>query len=197
MRHPALFLVGLAATVIACVHQVHPTVTPSQVPAVAPPIQAHALLLIAPSFEKYVSASSSAGQQFRYHFGESATPALGDLVRRSFTKGDTRNLSDAEVLQWLTGPADTTVADLLLVPTFEAAGAHDRLLDVQAEVRLRLNVRSLRAGNTLSWVTLGGTTRVVSSRGGLTGSALEGALRALCDTLAAHRTELEAKAQAK
>jgi hypothetical protein len=197
VRRPSLLLPGLAAAAIACVHQVSPTVTPARVPAVSPPIQARALLLIAPSFGKYVSASSSGPQQFRYHFGESATPVLNDLVRRSFTKGETRYLSDAEVLQWLTAPTDTTVADLLLVPTFEAAGAHDRILDVQAEVRLRLNVRSLHAGTTQSWVTLGGTTRVVSSRGGLTGSALEEALRALSDTLAAHRVELEAKAPTK
>jgi hypothetical protein len=197
MRRTSPVFLGLAAAVIACVHQVRPTVTPARVPAVAPPIQARALLLIAPSFEKYVSASSSGANQFRYHFGESATPALSDLVRSSFTKGETRYLPDAEVLQWLTGPADTTVADLLLVPAFEAAEAHQRLLDIQAVVRLRMSVRSLRGGSTLSWVTLGGTTRVVSSQGGLTGSALEGALQALSDSLAAHRRDLEAKAPAK
>lgn len=193
MRRASPLLLGLAGAVIACVHQVSPTVTPAKVPAVAPPIQARALLLVAPSFEQYTSASSSGVHQFRYHFGESATAALTDLVRESFTTGETKHLSDAEILHWLTGPADTTVADLLLVPTFEAAGAHDRFLDIRAEVKFRVNVRSLRTGNTFSWVTLGGTTRVVSSRGGLTGSALEGALHAFSDTLAAHRADLETK----
>jgi hypothetical protein len=190
MRHTSLLLIALSAT-MGCVHQVNPTVSPAKVPAVSPPIRAHALLLITQSFEDYVSASSSGIHQFKYHFGQSAAQALTDLVHESFTDGETRHMSDAEVLQLLSGPADTRIADLLLVPSFEAAGSHDRFLDIQAEVKLRLNVRSMVMSTTYSWATVGGSTRVVSSRGGLTGSALENALKAMSDTLAAHRAELE------
>ena len=66
-------------------------------------------------------------------------------------------------------------------------------MDIQAEVKLRLSVRDLHRGKTFSWVSLGGSTRVVSSRGGLTGSALENSLNAQSDTLAAHRTDLETR----
>ncbi len=195
MKLPFWSLLGLCTTT-ACVHQVNPTVTPAKIPPVAPPIQARALLLISPSFEGYLSESSSGVHQFRYHYGEAATVALSELVTQSFSATEIRHLTDVEVLPLLAGPADTSQADVLLVPAFESAGARERFLDIVAEVKLRLNARSLRTGTIFTWVTLGGTARVVSSRGGLTGSALEEALSAMSDSLAAHRTELEAASPA-
>jgi hypothetical protein len=191
---------GLAALGLllatSCVHQVIPTVSPSEIPPVSPPIQSRALLLISPSFEEYLSESSNELEQYRFHYGTAATAALSQLVARSFVANEVRRLSDADVLSTLAGPIDTAITDMLLVPAFERAGARERLLDIVAEVRLRLTIRSSRTGAILTLATQGRTTRVVSSTGGLTGSALEQALHALSDSLRAHRAELEAHSPA-
>jgi hypothetical protein len=184
---PAIALCLLAA----CMHQVNPTVTPAKIPPVTPPIGSRALLVISPSFSEYLSESSSGMNQFRYHYGEAASKALSELVTNSFSSATIRQAADADVLPILAGPADTSTADVLLVPAFESAGAHDRFLDIVAEVKLRMSVRSFQTGATFTWTTLGGTARVISSRGGLTGSALEEALHAMSDSIAAHRAELE------
>ena len=118
--------------------------------------------------------------------------ALGDLVTQSFTHGDVRHISDAEVLQWLTAAPDTSLADVLLVPYFENGGQTDRVFDSVAEARLRLDARTLSANLTYSWAAQGRTARALSSRKGLTGNTLEQVLRALSDSLSAHRSELEA-----
>lgn len=193
MKRTSRFLLGLLTTT-ACVHQVNPTVTPAKIPPVTPPIQARALLVISPSFEEYLSESSSGMHQFRYHYGEAAAKALTTLVTESFTTAEVRRMADVEVLPMLAGPPDTALTDVLLVPSFESAGARERFLDIVAEVKLHLNARSFRTGTIFTWVTLGGTARVMSSRGGLTGSALEEALHAMSDSLAAHRIELETSA---
>jgi hypothetical protein len=117
--------------------------------------------------------------------------ALSDLIADSFTRGETRRLPDADVLQWLSAPADTNTADLLIVPYFESGGTRERVFDAVAEARFRVDVRSLRTGRTFAWAVVGQSTRVFSSHKGLTGSALEQALQALSDTLAAHRGDLE------
>ena len=62
--------------------------------------------------------------------------------------------------------------------------------DEMAQVKLRLNARSLRTGRTFTWVTLG----VADSEPGwgrAAASALQRALHALKDSLAAYRAELE------
>ncbi len=68
----------------------------------------------------------------------------------------------------------------------------ERFFDAVGDARFRLDVRAYRTGKTYSWQVSGRTTRAFSSMRGLTGTALEQALRALSDTLASHRGDLEA-----
>jgi hypothetical protein len=95
------------------------------------------------------------------------------------------------VLQWLSAPADTSIADLLLVPYVESGSMEERALKAVADARLRVDVRSLRTGKTYSLTAAGRSARAFSSSKGLTGTALEGALRSLSDSLSAHRGDLE------
>lgn len=185
-------LVSMLIVTAACMHNVMPKITPAKVPSVEPRIDARALLLLSPSFEGYGVQESNGFHKWRYHLGEAAAAALTDLVSRSFTRGETRGVTDAELLQWLTAPADTSVADVLLVPRFEEGGHTDRLFDTVSEARLRLDARTLSDNHTYSWVASGRTARAFSSRKGLTGNTLEQVLHALSDSLAAHRAELEA-----
>jgi len=190
---------------------------PGNIPRVSPPIRARAQLLLTPSFEEYLSEGKAGFHEYRTRYGKAAVKELSALVTESFVSTKIRHVKDAEAMSLLAGPADTSVADLLLVPVFESAGARGRftpgdstfttqidvgegiivdlpppdMMTMMADVTLRLNARSLRTGRTFTWVTSGGTGWVLNSWGGLTGSALEEALHALSDSLAAHRAELE------
>lgn len=177
--------------VFGCTHNVVPKVTPAKVPGVQPPIDARALLLITTSFKSYTSQSSNGIHRYNYRLGESVAAALSGMVGQSFTHAETRHLADAEMLSWLSAPADTSQADLLLVPYFESGGMRERAFDAVADARLRMDVRSLRTGQTFAWTAVGRSARAFSSLRGLTGTALEHALQALSDTLAAHRSDLE------
>ncbi|MGH7630839.1 MAG: hypothetical protein ACREOF_15930 [Gemmatimonadales bacterium] len=168
-----------------------PKVTPSKIAAVQPPIASGAVLLISPAFEEYTSEYSSGLNRWRQHLALSVTAALIDLVGHSFAQSETRRVQDAELLQWLSAPADTALADVLLVPAFEVGGMRARAFDAVADVRFRLDVRAYRTGKTYSWQVAGRSARAFSSMRGLTGTALEQALRALSDTLASHRGDLE------
>jgi hypothetical protein len=189
-RSDLLILLALFGAV-GCTHNVMPKISPAKVPAVHPPIQSHALLLITTSFQSYTTQSSSGIHSYNYHLGESVAAALDDMIRESFVRAETRHVGDAEVLQWLSAPADTSVADVLLVPYFESGGFQERAVNMVADARLRMDVRSLRTGQTLSLTATGRSARAFSSLKGLTGTALEVALRSLSDSLAAHRGELE------
>jgi len=184
--------VSMLIVTAACTHNVMPRITPAKVPSVEPRIESRALLLLSPSFEQYGTQESSGIHKWRYHYGEAMAAALSDLVTQSFTHGDVRRISDAEVLQWLTAPPDTSLADVLLVPYFEKGGQTDRVFDTVAEARLRLDARTLAANLTYSWAAQGRTARAFTSRKGLTGNTLEQVLRALSDSLSAHRSELQA-----
>jgi hypothetical protein len=186
-------LLGLAVSlgVLGCTHNVMPKITPAKIPAVNPPIQSHALLLITSSFQSYTTQSSSGIHSYNYHLGESVSAALQDMIAQSFARAETRRLPDAEVLQWLSAPADTSIADLLLVPYFESGSMKERAVKVVADARLRVDVRSLRTGKTFSLTAVGRSARAFSSLKGLTGTALEVALRSLSDSLSAHRGDLE------
>ena len=186
-----LLILVLVVVASACTHNVVPKVTPQKIPSVQPPINSRALLLLTTSFEGYTTQSSSGVHHYNYRLGQSVAAALSDLIAQSFARGETRHLADAEVLQWLSAPADTSTADLLLIPYFESGGARERAFDAVAEARFRVDVRSLRSKETFAWTVAGRSARVWSSRKGLTGSALEQALQALSDTLAAHRADLE------
>jgi len=177
--------------VLGCTHNVVPKVTPTKIAAVQPPIHARAILIIASSFENYTSESSQGVHRFIYHMGQSAAAALQDLVNGSFDHAATQRLSDAEVVRWLAAPPDTSAADLLLVPYLESGGARQGVFKNSSDVRLRLDVRSYRGGATYSWTAVGQASGAFSSRKGLTGGALEQALRALSDSLGAHRAQLE------
>lgn len=185
-------LLPLLTVAAACTHNVMPKVTPAKVPSVVPPIEAHALLLLSPSFQDYGVQESNGFHKWRYHLGEAAAAALSDLVSQSFTRGEARAVTDAEILQWLTAPPDTSIADVLLVPHFDEGGNTDRVFDTVSEARLRLEARTLPGNRTYSWVAAGRTARVLTSRRGLSGNTLEQVLRALSDSLAAHRADLEA-----
>lgn len=184
---PALLVAGAAA----CTHNVDPKVTPAKISAVRPPIQARALLLITPSFEDFTTSERQGLNTFKYRMGESAALALTDLVRGSFASADVRRIGDADLMKWLSGPADTTVADLLLVPRFDAGGTGTGAFTVSSDVRLRLDVRPYRSTNTYSWSSTGHTSRAFSSHRGLAGSSLEQALNGLSDSLSANRVHLE------
>ena len=208
MNLASWFVLGLCTTA-GCVFQAIPTVTPKKIPPVSPPIKARALLLIAPSFEEYISQGATGFHKVRTDYGEVAAKALSALVTESFAAAEIRHLTDLEVQTSLAGAVDTSVADLLLVPFFESANARGRVTtespsfdaagnvvvgastyDEMAEVKLRLNARSLRSGKTFTWVTLG----VADSEPGwgrAAASALQEALHALSDSLAVHRAELE------
>jgi hypothetical protein len=190
MRVPWLPVSMLIVTA-GCMHNVMPKITPAKVPSVEPRIESRALLLLSASFEQYGIQESNGIRKWRYHYGEAMAAALTDLVTQSFTQGDVRHMSDAEVLQWLTAAPDTSLADVLLVPYFEEGGRTDRLFDTVAEARLRLDARTLPANLTYSWVAHGRTARAFTSRKGLTGNTLEQVLRALSDSLSAHRSELQ------
>lgn len=190
-RFPAGLILALAAIATGCTHNVDPKVTPAKIPAVSPPINARALLLVPPSFEEYVSTTTEGVHTYKYQYGKTVTAALADLIKGSFVSGETRHVADADILAWLSGPVDTMTADLLLVPYFEKGDARTRMFDLKAELRVRLDGRSYRSGGTFSWTGEGSTTRAFTSRGGLTGSALEEALKGLSDSLLAHRSELE------
>jgi len=177
--------------IVGCTHNVAPKVTPAKIAAVQPAIHARAILIITPSFETYTTQSSQGLHHYNYQLGQSAAGALQDLVASSFDRGATQRLSDAEVIRWLAAPPDTSAADLLLVPSFETGGVKKGLFTESADVRLRLDVRLYRGGATYSWTALGHTGRAISSLRGLTGSALEQALRGLADSLGAHRGNLE------
>lgn len=192
MRHlaplPALLV---SVMVAACTHNVEPKVTPAKISSVQPPITSRALLLIPASFEAYTSQSSSGIHRWNYHLGKSVAAALSDMVTQSFAGAEIRRLADAELLRFLSAPGDTSQADVLLVPYFESGGTRERAFDAVAEARLRLDVRSYRTGETFAWTAVGRSARVFSSQKGLTGSALEQALRAVSDSLSAHRADLE------
>ena len=190
IRSQLLILVTLLVAA-ACTHNVVPKVTPQKIPSVQPPINSRALLLLTASFEGYTSQSSSGMNRYNYRLGKSVAAALSDLIAQSFVRGETRHLADAEVLKWLSAPADTSTADFLLIPYFESGGTRERAFDAVAEARFRLDVRSLRSDETFAWAVAGRSARAFSSQKGLTGSALEQALQALSDTLAAHRADLE------
>lgn len=187
---PLVFTVFLIAS--GCTHNVMPKITPERVPSVSPAIESRAVLLLATSFEQYGTHESNGIHKWRYHYGEAMAKALSDLVSQSFSHADVRHVQDADVLRWLTATPDTTLADVMLVPYFEEAGPRERLLDVVAEARLRLDARTMPANRTYSWIAAGRTARAFSSRKGLAGNSLEQVLRALSDSLAAHRAELQA-----
>jgi len=206
-------VLGLCTTA-ACVVHFTPNVTPQKIRPVSPRIQARALLLITPSFEAYLSREKNGVQQV-FHYGGAAAKALSALVTESFAGAEIRRIGDAEVPALLASPVDTSLADLLLVPSFESTRARLRLTEgdpifirsayfedsllvgnamsgeIMAEVTLRLNARSLGTGRTFTWVTMGGTGPVHTSWGRAAGLALEAALHVLSDSLAAHRAELE------
>ena len=192
MRHIVWWLAPVVSLLASgCTHNVDPKVTPAKIPSVQPPIASRALLLIPTSFETYTTQSSSGVHRWNYHLGKSVAAALADMVAQSFAKSETQHLADAELFRRLSAPADTSQADVLLVPYFESGGARERAFDAVAEARLRLDVRSFRTGETFAWTAVGRSARVLSSRKGLTGSALEQALGALSDSLTAHRGDLE------
>lgn len=185
-----LFIAVVGMT--GCTQNVMPRITPAKVPAVQPAIRSRVLLLVAPSFESFsADESKGPGDRWRYHLGEAMAAALSDLVRQSFTQGETRRVSDAEVLQWLASSPDTATTDLLLVPYFEEGAMRERLFDKVAEARVRLDGRSLRTGQTYSWRVAGRKASFFSSDQGLAGTVLEHLLQELGDTLAAHRGDLE------
>ena len=185
---PVLLVVG------ACTHNVAPKVTPAKVAAVQPAIRARAIMLITPSFETYVTTSSQGIHKYNYHMGESAARALTDMVTASFQHAEVKRVGDADLMQWLSGPADTSVADLLLVPRFDVGGYSQGVFTESSDVRLRLDVRPYRGASTYSWISVGHTSRAFSSLRGLTGSSLEQALNGLSDSLSAHRASLEVNA---
>lgn len=185
---PFLLVVG------ACTHNVAPKVTPAKVAAVQPAIRARAIMLITPSFETYVTTSSQGIHKYNYHMGESAARALTDMVTASFQHAEVKRVGDADLMQWLSGPADTSVADLLLVPRFDVGGYSQGVFTESSDVRMRLDVRPYRGTATYSWISVGHTSRAFSSLRGLTGSSLEQALNGLSDSLSAHRASLEVNA---
>ncbi len=212
MKRVFWFLLGLCTTA-ACVVHFTPAVTPQKIPPVSPRIRARALLLITPSFEAYLSREKNGVQQV-FHYGEAGAKALSALVTESFTVVEIRRVAAADVQPLMAGPADTSVADILLVPSFQSAGARLRLTegdptyirsayvdslqvgsamsgDISASVTLRLNARSFRSGRTFTWLAMGGTGPLHTSWGRASGLALEDALHVLSDSLAAHRSELE------
>src|ERR1041384_1680560 len=178
---PVLCLCATAA----CVVHFTPAVTPQKVPPVSPRIQARALLLITPSFAGYLSREKNGVQQV-FHYGEAGTKALSALVSESFTVVEVRQLAAADVQRLMAGPADTSIADILLVPSFEGAAARLRLTEgdpvyipaavvdsiqvssvmsgeITAWVKVRVDARSLRTGSTFTWLTVGDTGPVQSS----------------------------------
>jgi hypothetical protein len=174
-----------------CTHNVMPKITPTKVPAVQPRIESRALLLLSASFEQYGTKESNGVHKWIYHYGQAMSGGLTDLVGQSFTHADVRHVTDADVLRWLTAPPDSAHADVLLIPYFEGSGQHERLVDEVADARIRLDARTLPANQTYSWAAQGHTARLFTSKKGLAGNTLEQVLRALSDSLAAHRSELE------
>ena len=191
MRPLAALAPVLLVTSAACTHNVDPKITPAKIAAVQPPIRARAIMLITSSFEQYTTTSSEGIHKYNYHMGESAALALTDMVTASFTHAEVKRIGDADLIQWLSGPGDTTVADLLLVPRFDAGGTGQGVFTVSSDVRIRLDVRPYRSTTTYSWSSTGHTSRAFSSHRGLAGHSLEQALNGLSDSLSVHRAHLE------
>jgi hypothetical protein len=188
---PLAVLAPVLLGIGACTHNVAPKITPAKIAAVQPPIRARAIMLITPSFETYVTTSSQGIHKYNYHMGESATLGLTDLVTASFQHAEIKRVGDADLMQWLSGPADTAVADVLLVPRFDVGGFSQGVFTESSDVRIRLDVRPYRGTSTFSWSSTGHTSRAFSSLRGLTGSSLEQALNGLSDSLTAHRAQLD------
>lgn len=191
MRWFAVLAPASLVVAAACTHTVDPKITPAKVNAVRPPIQARAVLLLTPAFEDYTTSEREGIHTFNYRMGESAALALTDMVRGSFVSADVKRIGDADLMKWLSGPPDTSVADLLIVPRFDAGGTGTGAFTVSSDVRLRLDVRPYRGTDTYSWTSTGHTSRMFSSHRGLAGNSLEQALNGLSDSLSAHRAHLE------
>lgn len=191
MNRRASLAIPLLFVLSACAHNVNPKITPAKIPTVEPPLRSLALLLITPSFEGYTTQSSSGMHRYNYRLGASAAAALTDLITESFERADVQRVTDAESIQWLAGAADTNVADFVIVPHFETGGYSEGAIEVAADVRIRLDVRSYRSTEAFSWTAEGRTSRVFTSRGGLTGSALEKTLAGLADSLRVNRAKLD------
>jgi hypothetical protein len=193
------------------IQQIRPRVKPSRIPPVAPPIQAHALLLIVPSFETFFHEEGDALGILttRTQLGAEATKALSALVIGSFATADIKRLSEAEALMFLTSPSDTSITALLLAPSFDSVAVRYRQIqsrdcdyvgdielcsNVQQESRLELTLhvdaRLLRSGRGFVWRLNGRTPWVSGSSYPSLGGMLEQVLRALTDSLTAHRTQL-------
>ena len=213
MKRLSWLALGLC-TIAACTVHFTPNVTPQKIRPVTPPIRARALLLITPSFEQYVAREKNGVKQV-FHYGEAGSKALSALVTQSFTVVEIRRVAAADVQPLMAGPGDTSVADIVFVPSFERAGARLQLTagdlvyipapspvdsmpisseysaEIFASVTLRLNARSFRTGHTFTWLTTGGTGPLKASWPRASGLALENALHVLSDSLTAYRAQLE------
>lgn len=210
MRNAICSVLGLCTTT-SCGYPSPTDVWPMDVPPVSPPIQTRVLVLIAPSFEEYLAEGDTTVFQVRVMYGHAARKALFALVAQSFTSANMRWVADSEVRSLRLYPADTSVADLLLLPSFSGASVvptkmegsfccdalgnettDDPWYQVRATVALRFDARSLHTGATFTWETVGTSEHLgFTSWGRFTGRALHAALQGLSDTLAAHRAALE------
>ena len=201
MTRRACVAVALAATsASACAPTVVvPRVTPARVEAVQPPIPRRALLLLTPAFAGFSATNVHDGPpiptQSGYELGPAASSLLQDWVARSFAGAEVRRLSDAEALRLFVTGEGAGGAEVLLLPRFELTGEpYERRAwrPSRFVASLRVDARSLATGAVRSWGVRGrsGGEGFFAEAGAPSGRALERAVEALRDTVAANRGAL-------
>ncbi len=176
-----------------------PRVAPEGVAPLAPPLPRRALLLLTPAFAEHVTSKTRdepvGPERTDYRLGPAAGRLLGDWVARSFAGAEVRRLSEQDALRTLVTGEGAGGAEVILLPRFEPRGevVEDRAMaGRRVTVRLRVDARSLATGAVRSWLVEGRAGREGFGAGEAvrTGRALERAMAALGDTLAAHRGAL-------
>lgn len=185
---------ALAALLGGCIQTVVPRVAPARVSAVDPPLAADAVVLITPSFAGQTGSSDDDGPPFptgnSYQLGAAAESLVVAWAAASFRTVAVERVAEGEALRRFVGASRQATGAVLLMPRF--AGRLGEPYEGRRFVaRLRLDARSTRTGGVWSWEGTGrGAGQFFGPAGLASGRALEAAVRALADSVAAHRDSL-------
>ncbi len=197
---PAVTAAACALLAGCTTRTVVPRVAAAGVAPIAPPVARRALLLLTPSFTEFVTSKTRdepvGPERADYRLGPAAGRLLGDWVARSFAGAEVRRVSEQDALRTLVTGEGAGGAEVILVPRFELAGEAvedgTAFRGPRVRARVRVDARSLATGAVRSWLVEGRAGREGFGAGDAvrTGRALERAVTALGDTLAAHRGAL-------
>jgi hypothetical protein len=195
-QRPAVTASLLTAGVLlaGCTQAVVPRLTPARVPRVQPPLAGRAVVLITPTFAGQTGRSDDDGPPIPtanvYQLGAAAESLVVTWARASFRDAEVRRLSEADALRLFVTGEGAAPGAVLLLPRFEGRFG-EPYEGRRFAVRLRLDARSLRTGGVWSWAGAGrGAGAFFGPAGVASGRALEAAVGALRDSVAAHRDSL-------